>query len=393
MTGDPDAMRWLGLVARLVILGFVIGAALLGTLSPYGSAGVLTLPYAVMGALLVIRRPRTSIGWLLLGVSLCFSLISVPVSGTPKEFVDGSVDPADALFAAIHTALGTTAFFFFAVLVIVFPSGRLPVGPWGRPARAGLGLAAVFGAAAYVLPEIPVESVWVPNPFALLPDLAIWRVITPTTAMLPVLVVVIAGSISLVVRVRVAVGTERQQLRWLAASFAVLMAAVLSGFALSAFVPGAGDGLAWFPATLALPTVPIAIGIAVLRYRLYEIDRIISRTIGYAMVTAVLAAIFLGTNLVLQTWVAGVTGGSTVTVAVTTLVAAALFQPLRRVIQAPIDRRFNRARVDAERTLATFGDSVRDEVQLARLSSVVVATADEAVRPTKAGLWLRGHAG
>jgi hypothetical protein len=215
-------------------------------------------------------------------------------------------------------------------------------------------------------------------------------VITPTTVIVPVLGVMFAGAISLVVRVRRAAGTERQQLRWIAASFAVLMAAVITGFAMSVFVPRAGEGLAWIPAILALPTVPIAIGIAVLRYRLYEIDRIISRTIGYAVVTAVLAAVFLATNLGLQSWVATMTGGGgTVAVAASTLLVAALFQPLRRRIQRPIDLRFNRAQINGERTLAAFGDRVREEVDLANLSGAVLVTADEAVRPAAAGLWLR----
>jgi hypothetical protein len=117
------------LATRLVIAGLVIGAAFLSTASPFGPGGlVLSLPYAAMGATLVVRRPRTSIGWLLMGVGLCFALISVPVTGTPQEFIDGSVDLPVALFAVIHAGLPTTAFFFFAVLVMVFPSGRLPAG-------------------------------------------------------------------------------------------------------------------------------------------------------------------------------------------------------------------------------------------------------------------------
>ncbi|MEO5705341.1 MAG: hypothetical protein ABIR64_10190 [Candidatus Limnocylindrales bacterium] len=385
-------MRTLGLAARLAIVGLVIGATLLSGLSPFGAASLLSLPYAVMGGILIIRRPRTSIGWLLTGVGLCFTMLSVPVTGTPQAYADGSVELPVAAFAVVHAGLGSSAFSLLAILLMVFPSGRLPVGKWGRLARAGLGVALLIAATAFVMPEIstgyPVGT-FVRNPIALLPDLAIWQVVNPVTVTIPVLSIVSVGSISLFVRVRRAVGTERQQLLWIAASFALLMTAVVSGFGLSYLVPDTGYGLAWVPAMVALPTVPIAIGIAVLRFRLFEIDRIISRTISYGLVTAVLAAVFLAINLGLQTWVAGVTGGSTVGVALTTLVVAALFQPLRRLTQAPIDRRFNRARVDADRTLAAFGDRVRDEVQLARLSSVVVAAADDAVRPTAAGLWLR----
>jgi hypothetical protein len=386
-----------GLGARFAIVGLVIGAAILSTTSPIGPTGLLSLPYSVMGGVLVIRRPRTSIGWLLLGLGACYALISLPVTVSPEQFEDGSIGLPVALFAIVHSGLGTTAFFLYAVLVLVFPSGRLPVGRWGRLGRVALGAGLVLAATAYLMPEIPVGyplGGWVRNPAALLPDILVWRVLNPATVIFPIMILVIAGAVSMIVRARRATGTERQQLRWIAASFAVVMSAVVSGLTIGALVPGSSDsGLAWIPAMVAFPSVPISIAIAVLRYRLYEIDRIISRTIGYAVVTAVLAAVFLATNLVLQTWVAGVTGGSTIAVAVTTLLAAALFQPLRRVTQAPIDRRFNRARVDADRTLAAFGDRVRDEVQLARLSSVVVAAADEAVRPSAAGLWLRGPAG
>jgi hypothetical protein len=388
-------MRMFGPAARLTIVGLVIAVGILSTANPLGPAGLLSLPYAATGGILVMRRPRTSIGWLLLGLALCFALIAMPVTGTPQEFADGRVKLSHALFAVVHSGLGTTGFLLFAVLVLVFPSGRLPVGRWGRSARVAIVAGFVFATAAYFMPEVGGASpgAWVRNPAALLPGSWIWQVVTPSTVILPVMLVLLGGAVSMVVRARRATGTERQQLRWIAASFAFLILAVAGGYVLSIFVPGAENGPAWIPAMLAFPTVPIAIGIAVLRYRLYEIDRIISRTIGYAVVTAVLATIFLAMNLVLQTWVAGATGGSTIAVAVTTLVAAALFQPLRRLTQAPIDRRFNRARVDADRTLAAFGERVRDEVQLDRLSGVVVAAAGEAVKPNGAGLWLRSPSG
>jgi hypothetical protein len=383
----------LGLAARLAIVGLVIGAALLSTTSPYGPSGLIWLPYGVTGAILVIRRPRTSIGWILLGMALCFALVSVPVTGTPQQFADGSVDLSVALFAIIHAGLGTTLTFLLAVLVMVFPSGRLPVGRWGRLGRAALGVGLVFAGAAYVVPEIsagyPV-SAWVRNPVAILPDLSIWRVINPGTVVLPVLILLIAGTVSLVVRVRRASGTERQQLRWIAASFAVLMSAVVSGLVISFLVPGAEDsGLAWAPAMVAFPTMPIAIGIAVLRYRLYDIDRIISRTISYGVVSAMLVAVYAGLILVLQGPLGAITGGETIAVAASTVVAAALFQPVRRRTQAVVDHRFNRARYDAERTIDALAARLRDEMDLPIVRSAVVDAVERSVEPTAASLWLR----
>jgi hypothetical protein len=389
------AMRMLGPAARLAIVGIVIAVGIVSMTNPMGPAGFLSVPYAITGGVVVTRRPQTSIGWLLLGLALSFALIAVPVTGTPGEFTDGTIKLSDALFAVIHSGLPTTNFLLFAVLMLVFPSGRLPGGRWGRPVALAVGTGLVFATAAYFLPEIGGSSsgAWVRNPAALLPTLWIWQVVTPGTVVVPAMLLTLGGAVSMVVRARRATGTERQQLRWIAAAFAVLILAVGSGYILSILVPGTENGLAWIPAVAAFPTVPVAIGIAVLRYRLFEIDRIISRTIGYAVVTAVLAAVFLGINLILQTWVAGATGGSTIAVAVTTLVVAALFQPLRRVTQAPIDRRFNRSRVDADRTLAAFGERVRDEVELTRLSGVVVDAAGEAVHPNWAGLWLRSPSG
>jgi hypothetical protein len=301
------------------------------------------------------------------------------------------VDLPVALFAVIHSGLLTTAFFLFAVLVMVFPSGRLPVGRWGRLGRAGLGVGLVFAAAAYVVPEIFAGSpVLVRNPAALLPDLPIWRVINSITVLFPVLIIVTAGSVSLVVRVRRAAGTERQQLRWIAASFAVLMSAVVFGLVIGFLVPGAGDsGLAWFPAIFAFPTVPVAIGIAVLRYRLYDIDRIISRTISYGVVSAMLVAVYAGLVLVLQGPLGAITGGDTVAVAASTLVAFALFQPLRRHVQSVVDRRFDRSRYDAQRTVEGFAAGLRNEFDLDRVGGGLGAVVDRALAPTAIGVWLR----
>jgi hypothetical protein len=136
--------------------------------------------------------------------------------------------------------------------------------------------------------------------------------------------------------------------------------------------------------------MPAAIGVAILRYRLFDIDRIVSRTLAYALVTALLAAVFVGTNLALQQLVASAAGDNTLAVAGSTLLVASLFQPIRRRIQAPIDRRFNRAHLDAERVIAGFVRETRDEVDLARLRAGVVATVDDAVRPSRTMLWLRG---
>jgi hypothetical protein len=142
----------------------------------------------------------------------------------------------------------------------------------------------------------------------------------------------------------------------------------------------------WFLSTAAMP---IAIGIAILRYRLYDIDRIIGRTLAYAIATALLASVFVGTNLLVQAVFAGAIGENTLAVALSTLIVAALFQPIRRRVQAPIDRQFNRAHLDAAIVVSAFGRRSRDEVDLDRLRNAVVGVVVEAVRPDGAALWLR----
>jgi hypothetical protein len=236
------------------------------------------------------------------------------------------------------------------------------------------------------------ETVPVRNPIALLPDLVIWQIITPgTTTFLPIMLLLVVAAISLVVRVRRATGIERQQLRWFTASIAAVVAAVIAGMALAFIVPSLGlSGVAWIPAMVAFTLVPIAVGIAVLRYRLYEIDRIISRTVSWALVTGVLVVAFAAGVVALQAVLVGFTQGETLAVAASTLVVFALFQPVRRRVQTMVDRRFDRARYDGQKVVDAFARQLRDEVDLARLRVALVDTVEDAVRPVSATVWLRG---
>ena len=149
------------------------------------------------------------------------------------------------------------------------------------------------------------------------------------------------------------------------------------------------NGLVWIPAEIAFVLPPIAIGVAILRYRLYDIDRVISRTIGWVIVSAVLATVFVLVILLVQAVLAEVTPSNTFSVAASTLVVAALFQPLRRSVQKRVDRRFNRARYDAERTLTAFAERLRDEVDLDQLRTEILSTVSQVVEPTTVSIWLR----
>ena len=378
------------------VLGLVVAGVIVALAARSGAALVWFIPYAGVGAVLVIRRPRTSIGWILLGLGWAHVLVTVNIPGTVEQFANATFDLPGDLFVVIHNLSIAALYYLYLVLATVFPSGRLPTGRWGRLGRIALASGMVMVAAGWVMPTINAAIVGYPstvqvrNPIAFLPDLAIWRVISPETAGFPIMALVLAAAVSLVVRVRRSSGTEHQQLQWIAASIGFVVLAVICGFVLWYFVPASAEsGPAWIPAYVAFPTVPISVGVAVLRYRLYEIDRIVSRTVGYLTVTTLLVAVFAGVVVGLQTILTPFTQGQTMAVAGSTLLAAALFQPLRRRVQTAVDRRFNRARYDAERTTIDFGERLRDEVDLAALSGDIAGVIDTALHPMTVDVWIR----
>ena len=378
------------------VLGLVVAGVIVALAARSGAALVWFIPYAGVGAVLVIRRPRTSIGWILLGLGWAHVLVTVNIPGTVEQFANATFDLPGDLFVVIHNLSIAALYYLYLVLATVFPSGRLPTGRWGRLGRIALASGIVMVAAGWVMPTINAAIVGYPstvqvrNPIAFLPDLAIWRVISPETAGFPIMALVLAAAVSLVVRVRRSSGTEHQQLQWIAASIGFVVLAVICGFVLWYFVPASAEsGPAWIPAYVAFPTVPISVGVAVLRYRLYEIDRIVSRTVGYLTVTTLLVAVFAGVVVGLQTILTPFTQGQTMAVAGSTLLAAALFQPLRRRVQTAVDRRFNRARYDAERTTIDFGERLRDEVDLAALSGDIAGVIDTALHPMTVDVWIR----
>jgi hypothetical protein len=182
-------------------------------------------------------------------------------------------------------------------------------------------------------------------------------------------------------------GVVRAQVRWVLSGVAAALLGVVSLLLADRTWPLVGIG--WVLLLGSPILIPIGIGIAILRYRLYDIDRIVSRTLGYALVTAVLAVAFLAANLVLQAVLAPIVRADTIVVAASTLLIAALFAPVQTRIQRAVDRRFHRARFDAERLAAGFADRLRDEVDLDTLRSQTIATAAGAIEPVSAGLWLR----
>ena len=345
------------------------------------------LTYPFVGTLLAVRRPRNPLGWLLLLLGLGFTLSFFSTEYIARAAISGWPLPGAVWVAWLSTwTFVLNVSIAFGWIPLLFPTGRV-LSPRWVPVAWAIGIVTAVGAAAAALDPVELEGVGAVfmNPVGIpaleAPIDVINALFMPAMAILGVLSVA-----SLLLRFRRSQGVERQQLRWFllatATFLASLVASVATGF----------DGL-FIVALIAAAGIPIAVGIAILRYRLYDIDRLISRTIGWAVVTAVLVAVFVGGVVVLQAALAPVTKENTFAVAVSTLIAFALFQPLRRRVQRVVDRRFDRARYDGQRTTAVFAERVRNEVDLGTLHAELVATAAGAVRPTGAGLWLRTRRG
>ena len=192
--------------------------------------------------------------------------------------------------------------------------------------------------------------------------------------------------VSVFARYRRAGVVERQQLKW----FGLVAGATVVTFAVSIPNNGPVSDAAWEVGLALLPLLPVAIGLAILRYRLWDIDRIVSRTLGWAIITGILVGLFAAAIVAMDAVLSGVTQGQTLAVAVSTLVAASLFQPLRGRVQRGVDRRFDRARYDGQRLVDEFSASLRDEVDLAAIGARMLATTTAAVRPQHGAVWLRG---
>jgi hypothetical protein len=379
-------------LGAVLLAGFVLARHDPFTLGFYAS-------YGAVGALLAIRRPGNPIGWLLVVAAFGFVGTTIPGGLDVGALRSGSGPWPEFLLVWTSAWSAYAAFASLVALTLLFPSGSLPAGRWRGPAIGLVGAcvaAAVLAAAAPEIgftPDGGATEVRVPNRLSPLAGI-------DALAGFPydMLVVVTVGALgigagSMLVRYRRATGVGRLQLRWLVAATAFLVLAMSAGL-VSILVLGEDIGvLAWIPAIVAYPAVPAAIYVAITRYRLYEIDRVISRTVGWVSVTIVLAGVFALAILALQTAMAPFTNRDTLAVAASTLLAAALFQPLRRRVQAVVDRRFNRARTDAQRSVDGFAIQVRENPDPGTVHRRLVGAAIEAVQPDGAAVWIRGGSG
>jgi hypothetical protein len=381
------AWSMLAIFVISLVLGFVLAIAN-GTVQHDATNQAMLFvgfsAFMVVGALVVAHRPGNAIGWIFSAIALLAFTGQLASEYATYAYVTGPGLLPGAILAAWY---GSWPWWLVLALALVFtpllfPTGRL-VSPRWRPvawlAGATTAVATLLTSLQPTLGTFGDQVVMNPIGVTAVGDL-VGSAVGPALLGLLVLSAVLALA-SLVIRFRRSRGEERQQLKWFTYACALLPLAALGDF-----LPGpVGDLL--FAALVLL--LPVATGIAILRHRLYDIDRLINRTLVYGLLTALLGGVYAAAVLVL-----GLFGGvgrdpPSWAVAGATLAVAALFQPARRRIQSVVDRRFNRRKYDAARTVEVFSRRLREEVDLDTLSAELLAVVDETVQPAKASLWLQ----
>ena len=354
---------------------------------------LLFLAFSTVGALISSRHPRNPIGWIFcaLGVSGLLAGVGEGYALYTLLVQPGSL-PGGEVMAWLATWLtGGNFISLFGFLFLLFPNGRLLSHRW-RPVM-WLSLIAVALVFVWSLKPGPIDNftaATVTNPFGIAGAAPVLDVIGPMSFVL-VLLTAVASVISLILRLRRARGEERQQIKWFAFAGATV-ASVLAAGPVIWSIPALGDTFWTALFLLGVSTIPISAGIAILKYRLYDIDIIIRRTLVYSVLTALLALVYFGSVVLLQQLFRALTGEALQTegpTVISTLAIAALFAPLRRRVQNAIDRRFYRRKYDAAKTLAAFGATMRDEVDLNRLTDQLVAVVEETMQPESVSLWLK----
>jgi len=348
-----------------------------------GAARALVYPlgYATVGLVLTLRRPGNPIGWLYAAAGLMWSLAIPGEPWVAQLVAEDRPLPLAAQAAAVYGEFNWVAATILGVTLpaLLVPDGRLRSRRW-RPVAAA---AVAGGALALVgssLAPARLEDLPIVNPFGLAGPAGDVASALGTFGLLLWLATLVAALLCVVLRFRAARGVERQQLRWVAAGAAAAVAGLMGGAA------APQDTLLASVLYASVLCVPVAVAVAVLRYRLWDLDRLVSRTVTYAVVTALLVLPYLAIVAAIPRLAEG---SGSLAVAAATLAVAALFQPLRRRVQDLVDRRFNRRRYDAARTLDAFAARLRDQVDLDALEGELLGVVDQTMQPTRAWLWLR----
>jgi uncharacterized membrane-anchored protein YitT (DUF2179 family) len=344
--------------------------------------------FMLMGALIVAHRPRNTIGWVFSAIGLLAATGGLAQEYAHYAYVTRPGSLPGAIVAAWYAAWWWWPTITLALVfpLLLFPTGRVLSPRWRSAVWLAAGVTVTRTVLAALQPWLPireVEGVVVSNPIGVAavenPDQS-----GAGAALLGLLLVsLVVALVSLVIRFRRSRGDERQQLKWFTYAGALLLVLPLGDF-----VPAAALSDTFFG--LVVACMPVAAGIAILRYRLYDIDRLINRTLVYGLLTGLLGGIYAGVVLILGQLFGGIGAQPpSWAVAGATLAVAALFQPARRRIQQAVDQRFNRRRYDAAKTIEAFSARLRDEIELDTLSVELLAVVNQTMQPTKASLWLR----
>jgi hypothetical protein len=346
--------------------------------------------YATVGAVIAARR-RNRIGWLF----LAFGLLAALLSFGNTYFMRGAIVTPGSLPAArvavwAGTVMWPSGYLFLALLLLLFPDGRLPSPRW-RPVALVLAVswsvAILYSAFA---PATTVANVTFPNPVGIqVLGHPTWKAVAQGAAAVAVATLA-AAALGPLLRFRRGDPAQRQQLKWFAFVIVVSVVTLLVALAVGGALPVVATMLWGVAVAGVLVGLPAAVGLAILRYRLYDIDRLINRALVYATLTAVLGLGYAGAVLVLGQLFGGV-GERTPSWAVAgaTLAVAALFQPARRRIQQAVDRRFNRRKYNTATTIQAFSTRLHDQLDLDTLSAELLAVVDQTMEPTRVSLWLR----
>jgi hypothetical protein len=349
--------------------------------------------FAIVAALIVSRQPRNTIGWLLM-VPVGLYMVGGPIENYIEHLAPSTPKPTVPLLLMLWFNSWNWLLLIFPLLFIplLFPDGQPPTPRWRWVSVAAIAWATLFVLLATLSQQINTNTtpdIVFDNPIGVLGTDTVQLLVGVWIVGLVALVVACAAA--LFVRYRRANDTEREQIKWLLYACAVFLVVFVGGFVSGLGGTASFGGYIWGVFFgLSVITLPAAIGIAVLRYRLYDIDIIINRTLVYGVLTAALVMVYFGGIVVLQRLFVALTGDrSTLAVVASTLAIAALFNPLLRRVQSFVDRRFYRRKYDAANTLAAFSAKLKDETDLGRLGEEMVGVVRETMQPEHVSMWLQ----
>jgi hypothetical protein len=368
--------------AGLVFYGLAGTASDANSVSAGIVAFVVFQLFATVGAVIASRRPENPIGWL-----FCLVPVLTAAANTSSGYAELAVERNLGGAIPVFLAFGWTwlaALGVVAMIILLFPDGRLPSARW-RPVGifAAVWLPAVAVSFTFMAGPLDEPLQQFENPVGV-PGL---RFVFDVVMLTGLAIVLIAAVTSLALRFRRS-REQRQQIKWFLASVGFALAVIVPfnvADALSTSFDGPPDAVF----LIALGAIPLATGIAILKYRLYEIDRVVNRAVVYGAATAGLAGLYFGLVLALQELFSSFAGGSDLAIAGSTLAVAALFRPARRRIQALVDRRFYRRRYDAQQTLEEFSARLREEIDLSALGAELRVVVEGTMQPAHVSLWLR----